>query len=346
MSVDVDRDSVDPTGVQTLAAAERLAEQGALLEAVDLLQHGRYGSRDPQVDVRLAELRRDAFATLDRNPAASPWPPSFEDPYPGEAGLIDLPRREATPDVVGGAIRHHGCVLIRGLLDREVAGGLVDSVEAAFTGLQAANQNAPVADTSPWYVPLASHPDYPPDQTDERANPRWFRVCTMDSPRAMFEVVAAFEAAGVGDIVRRYLGARPVLSASKWALRRMPKRKVAGWHQEANVFPKMPVRTVNVWLTLTECGDDSPSLDVVPRREQSVHPVEQGFMLPPDQFAAVADGAPKVSPRYEPGDAMLFDEMLLHRTNTDNSMEGVRYSIESWFFQPAGFPVELGPIVF
>ena len=346
MSVDVTT-IADASSARALAEAERLAADGALLEAVDLLQRASYDERDPLVDIRLAELRRDAFALLDRAPESSPWPPQFADPCPGETGLIDLPRAEATPEVVGGAIRHHGCILVRGLLDRPVAEGLVDSIERAFVGLEAANEGAPVAETSPWYVPLASHPDYPPDQTDERANLRWFRVCTMDSPRAMFEVIDAFEVAGVGEIARRYLGARPVMSASKWALRRMPKRKIAGWHQEANVFPTFPLRTLNVWLTLTPCGDDSPSLDVVPRRETQVHDVPgPGFMFTGKHFDEVAGDAPRVSPRYEPGDAMIFDEMLIHRTNTDHAMDRVRYSIESWFFAPSGQPLELGPIVF
>jgi hypothetical protein len=347
VSIDVDRRSIDdPSSLRALAEAEELVAKGALLDAVDLLQTASYDRRDPLVEIRLAELRRDAFATLDRDPAASPWPPQFQDPFPGETGLIELPRAEATPEIVGGAIRHHGCILVRGLLDPDVAAGLVDSIETSFHGLEAANEGAPVADTSPYYVPLASHPDYPPDQTDERANLRWFRVCAMDSPRTMFEVVDAFETAGVGDIVRRYLGTRPVLTAGKWALRRMPKRKLAGWHQEGNVFPHMPLRTMNVWLTLTECGEDSPSLDVVPRREPVIHEVENGFMFPQAQFEELAAGAPKVSPRYDPGDAMLFDEMLIHRTNTDHAMEGVRYSIESWFFAPSGLPIELGPIVY
>jgi hypothetical protein len=336
----------DAASARALADAERLVASGALLEAIDLLQRSSYEQRDPLVDVRLAELRRDAFAVLDRAPHASPWPPVFADPFPGETGLVELPRSEATPEVVGGAIRHHGCILVRGLLDPETAEGLVPSVESAFVGLEAANEGAPVADTSPWYVPLASHPDIPPDHTDERANLRWYRVCAMDSPRAMFEVIDAFEAAGIRDIVGTYLGARPVMTASKWALRRMPKRKLSGWHQEANVFPKVHLRTMNIWLTLTACGDDSPSLDVVPRREAQVHPVDSGFMIRPPDFETIAAGAPKVSPRYEPGDAMLFDEMLIHRTNTDQAMEKVRYSIESWFFAPAGHPVELGPIVF
>jgi hypothetical protein len=345
--VTVDLNTVaDASSARALAEAEGLASSGAVLEAIDLLQRSSYERRDPLVDVRLAELRRDAFATLERAPDASRWPPEFADPFPGETGLIDLPRSEVTPELIGGAIRHHGCILVRGLLDPETAEGLVPSIESAFAGLEAANEGASAAETSPWYVPLASHPDFPPDQTDERANLRWYRVCTMDSPRAMFDVIGAFEAAGVREITETYLDARPVMTASKWALRRMPKRKLSGWHQEANVFPKVHLRTMNIWLTLTACGDDSPSLDVVPRREAVVHPLDNGFMIPMPAFEEIAAGAPKVSPRYEPGDAMLFDEMLIHRTNTDQSMERVRYSIESWFFAPAGHPVELGPIVF
>jgi len=85
---------------------------------------------------------------------------------------------------------------------------------------------------------------------------------------------------------------------------------------------------------------------VVPRREPVIHPAENGFMFPNAQFEQLAGDAPRVSPRYDPGDAMLFDEMLIHRTNTDQAMESVRYSIESWFFAPSGLPVELGPIVY
>jgi hypothetical protein len=349
VSVDVDRLSdLEPTSARALAEAEALAARGDLLDAIDLLQGTSYAERDPLVDVRLAELRRDAFPILHAQPA-TPWPLEFEDPFPGETNLIDLPRSEATPEVVGGAIRHHGCILVRGLLDPDVAGRLVGLIERSFTALEAANEGASPEQTSPWYKPLEPHPDFPPNlynQIEERANLRWFRVCTLDSPRTMFEVIDAYEKAGIGDIVRRYLGARPVLTGGKWALRRMPKRKISGWHQEASVFPKVPIRTMNVWLALTPCGDDSPSLDVVPRREAVVHPVGKNFMMVPEQVESITAGAPKVSPRYEPGDAMLFDEMLIHRTNTAKTMESVRYSIESWFFAPSGHPLELGPIVF
>jgi hypothetical protein len=35
---------------------------------------------------------------------------------------------------------------------------------------------------------------------------------------------------------------------------------------------------------------------------------------------------------------MIFDEMLLHRTDSNKKMTGTRYSIESWFFSPGGLP--------
>lgn len=330
---------------EPLLVAEELVARGDILDAVDFLQAIDDPDRDPAVDCRLAELRRDAFTELDRHPSP-PWPPQYEDPFPGETDLIELTANEATPDVVGGAVQHHGCALLRGVLDQPTVERLIGDIDAAFEGLIAANEGRPVEATSPWYVPLASHPDFPPDQVDERANLRWYRVCTMDSPRAMFDVIAAYEAAGIGDLVRSYLGGRPVLTASKWALRRMPKRKLSGWHQEASVFPPGPWRTLNVWLTLTACGDDAPGLDVVPRREREVYPVEGGFMMTAGQFAKVAADAPIASPRYQPGDAMVFDQYLIHKTNTQHTMESQRHSIESWFFAPSDHPVELGPIVY
>ena len=347
MSIEVERlAGADASSARALAEAERLAASGDVIAAIDHLQRSTYDERDPLVDIRLAELRRDAFPALVANPASTPWPPAFDDPFPGETGLVEVHRSEATPELVGGAIQHHGCVLVRGLLDADVCERLVSTIERAFDGLIAANDGASADETAPWYVPLDAHPDFPPNQTDERANLRWFRVCTMDSPRGMFEVVDAFEHAGVGDIVRGYLGARPSMSAGKWCLRRMPKRNIAGWHQEGSVFPNVPLRTMNVWLALTPCGDDAPSLDVVPRRESRIHPVEKGFMMSHQQFAEVAGDAPQISPRYDAGDAMLFDEMVIHRTNTDKAMEGLRYSIESWFFATPGHPLELGGIVY
>ena len=43
-------------------------------------------------------------------------------------------------------------------------------------------------------------------------------------------------------------------------------------------------------------------------------------------------------PIFEPGDALLFDHLHLHRTGTDPGMTKTRYAIETWFFAPSAYP--------
>ena len=59
----------------------------------------------------------------------------------------------------------------------------------------------------------------------------------------------------------------------------------------------------------------------------------------------VADGAPILRPVFGPGDALLFDNMFLHRTAADPTMTQTRYAIESWFFAASHFPGNHVPIV-
>ena len=60
----------------------------------------------------------------------------------------------------------------------------------------------------------------------------------------------------------------------------------------------------------------------------------------------VADGAPILRPVFGPGDALLFDNMFLHRTAADPAMTQTRYAIESWFFAPSRYPHDQVPLVF
>ena len=53
---------------------------------------------------------------------------------------------------------------------------------------------------------------------------------------------------------------------------------------------------------------------------------------------------PIVRPAFEAGDALLFDELLLHSTAADPSMTATRYAIESWFFGGSAFPGEYAPL--
>ncbi len=123
----------------------------------------------------------------------------------------------------------------------------------------------------------------------------------------------------------------------------------AGWHQDG-AFLGEGIRALNVWIALTPCGRDSPGLDLLPRRLDEI--VETGtrgsyfdWAVGGDLVAELAQETPVVRPEFAAGDALLFDEMYLHRTATDPSMLHSRYTIETWCFAPSAYPPGHVPIV-
>jgi len=54
-----------------------------------------------------------------------------------------------------------------------------------------------------------------------------------------------------------------------------------------------------------------------------------------------------VDGEFAAGDALLFNQMTLHRTAVDAAtMTGERYAIESWFFPPSAYPTGQLPILY
>ena len=86
------------------------------------------------------------------------------------------------------------------------------------------------------------------------------------------------------------------------------------------------IRAVNVWLALSRCGRDAPGLDLLPRRldhivETGTHGSYFDWAVGPDLVATLAEETPIVRPEFEAGDALVFDDLFLHRTAV---AEGVR----------------------
>ena len=152
-------------------------------------------------------------------------------------------------------------------------------------------------------------------------------LLTADSPRMLFRLLETLEAAGLRDVVHEYLGERPALSANKCTVRRVPVDTNAGWHQDG-AFLGPGIRALNVWLALSRCGRDAPGLDLLPRRLD--HIVETGtqgayfdWAVGPDLVAALAQETPIVRPEFEAGDALIFDDLFLHRTAVEPTMTRV-----------------------
>jgi hypothetical protein len=103
--------------------------------------------------------------------------------------------------------------------------------------------------------------------------------------------------------------------------KRAGQRCVLPFHQDARTgYWEHP--TIAVWTALTPCGEHAPGLEVVPLRLRSFFPVclYGGTDRPDYQYypaSAWDDLLPPwatVAPRLDPGDMLLFDTYVLHRT--------------------------------
>ena len=149
-----------------------------------------------------------------------------------------------------------------------------------------------------------------------------------DSPTVAFEMLELFRAADLGPLVDGYLGEAGLISAHKTTLRKAEPTVTGAWHQDGAFMG--PVRSLNLWLALSHCGDVAPGLDLVPRRL--------------DHLVASQTDEAILRPIFEPGDALFFDEMFLHQTASDPSMPNPRFALESWFFGSSSFPVDYAPV--
>ncbi len=166
----------------------------------------------------------------------------------------------------------------------------------------------------------------------------------------LYELLEVIDDTGVGALIAEHLGERPALSANKCTLRRVPITTNTDWHQDG-AFLGEQVRTIDLWLALSHCGSDAPGLDIVPRRID--HVVETGtegayfdWSVSPAVVAEVAGDVEVIRPVFEPGDALLFDHLLLHRTAAGPEMTRERYAIETWFFAPSAYPNGQIPLVY
>jgi Phytanoyl-CoA dioxygenase (PhyH) len=336
-----------------LAVASAFEADGRLLDAIRLLTEANRVAHDSRFETRLVVLRNAAFDTVDHAlPADLPAPVTAS----GAAGRLPE-RRRADLDLhsLREGFAEQGCVLVRELIPRaravELADG-IDRVLASFderaAGIATPSTSSPTG--SSWYVPF----EPPAGRYRVGGRRNWVRasgaVWTVESPRMLFELCELLDETGIGELVTEYLGERPALSANKCTLRRVPVDTNTNWHQDG-AFLGPDVRSVNLWLALSDCGDDSPGLEIVPRRLDTVLPTgTDGAMfdwsVSPNLVDEVARDTPVIAPHFRAGDALLFDHLLLHRTAVGPQMTRERYAMENWLFAPSSYPDGQIPLVY
>lgn len=324
-----------------LAEADRLAAAGQGPQAIDLLTTANRARRDTALEQRLVALRHQVLAESPRRPRSGLPAEVTAEEAPGP--LSPTHPDDLTVAALRRGLAHHGCVLVRGLIPPERAEALARGVDRALDAFDACIDQPRGTSAPPWYVPFDA------DARRYRVGGRraWVRASgalwTADSPRMLFELLDLVDATGIGALVEGYFGERPALSANKCTLRRVPVDTSTNWHQDG-AFLGRHVRTLNLWLALSPCGADAPGLDIVPRRFDDILPTGTDgalfdWSVSPTLVEEAAGGAGAiVSPEFEPGDALLFDHLFVHRTGITPGMTRERWAIETWFFGPSTYP--------
>jgi hypothetical protein len=314
-----------------------------LFDEIRRLTQENRDRRNHDIERRLLLLRHLAGHRLKGEHAAlPPFPEPDSDGLPASSGLPDFAPADMKPSLLRAAILRDGCMIVRGLVNRDKALRFASQIERAFAERERRQAGEQPADGYYEEFPLAA-----PYKAPVR---RWIESCggllAVDSPMLAFELMEMFDASGVTELSGGYLG-EPVISAEKTTLRKCEPGAGAAWHQDGAFMGN--VRSLNVWVSLSHCGDDAPGLNIVPRRLNAlVETGTEGAFFADQVSQAKAEEAAGdhaiMRPIFEPGDAVLFDDLFLHSTGTDESMTKTRYAVESWFFAGAGFPGEYAPI--
>ena len=328
------------------ADVERLTKEGRYDDAIERLTELNRRTPTIKAERRLVSLRHEAFSAMTHGVPMDIWPPDVDDLFPTCESIPEISADGLSVQALRSGILCHGSIIVRGLLDPDRCARLRELVPHALAAYDALEQGIPGADESPWYWPL--HPE-----TVGEANYRsWVRdgggILAVDSPRIFFELIDALQSTCVPELLTTHFGERPAFSVKKTTLREVPPDTHTSWHQDG-AFLGEGIRTVNVWVALSACGVDAASLDLVPRRLDHIVPTGvDGAIFDwsvSDQSAEqAAAGRQIVRPIFEPGDAILFDEMNLHRTGAGPGLTKPRYAIEMWFFAPSTYPMAQIPL--
>ena len=342
--------STERTAASPLEAADRLVQHGQFDEAIDLLTDANRRTRNPEFEQQLISLRHEAFRHRHHG-APRTVPEPAQDPFPEVAGTPpEIQLDELSSGLLRGAVMHHGCLIVRDFIPDWRCRQLREDTESA---LDAARRSAdPDSEPNDFYVPFPGLDAFDRPWVNDHGT-----LYAADSPPTFFDLVDTFNDARLGPLFTEYFGERTALSVQKCAVRKVtastapevvtPKGKkvrFSMWHQDGE-FLGRDTRAINVWITFSDAGVDAPGIDIVPKRLD--HIVETGtdnagidWCVGEEMVQRVAGSTPPVRPVFHAGDALFFDEMLLHATGKSADMTKDRVGSEAWFIAESSYPPE------
>lgn len=329
--------------------AEELFTQGQVKQAISLLMTLNKSCPNNETEQRIIEMRHEGFFQLDYQNPLEHWPPYVEKQLCEIGKIPEIESEDLNADLIRDGIIGHGALILRNFCKQPFIEQMKHNIDNAIDAYDTEHAGKPLERLSPWYKPIKVSPK----AADNKIARKWVRAASgifgADSPRSMFDLLDQLENTKILTAIETYFGERPALSIKKTTLRRVPCDSKAGWHQDG-AFLGENIRTVNLWIALTDCGTTAPSMDMVPIRLDKIVAIGTGkadfsWSIDNDMANQVAGDTPPQRLHFSAGDAILFDEMNLHRTGVSPGMTNERYAIEAWFFAPSCYPMAQLPIL-
>ena len=351
-----------------LERAEKLVRSNCYLEAIDLLSASNSLHPSTTAEARLIELRHEALFHFKPESRLNSWPPRSENLFPDVEGIPELSREKFNVENLRSAVINNGSLIVRDLISPTEAQAFVHDIDNAFQSFDVATEGEFPKNCAPWFVPFISSDNLGETEFSVHGNKDGFHgrsfvregggILAAESPRVFERFVALLRDKSVISIIEEYLGERPALSVKKTTFRRVSHllghdhQKILtdnGWHQDG-AFLGNGIRTVNLWIALTDCGVDAPTMDMVPKRLHEIVPTGThgallNWLVAREIVDQYSQDSPPVRLQFKAGDAILFDEMNLHRTAIAPGMSKDRYAIEAWFFAPSCYPMDQLPLI-
>jgi hypothetical protein len=345
--------TADPQPETTITAPRAVPSEADLTASVEVLKaeietlsEANRAQADLETERRLVLLRHLAGIRLVEQASGQanfiePDADALPAGTPAGDALPEAPASELTAGLIRAGILRDGCLLVRGLVARNDALALAAEIDRAF------------AERDRGVIAPGYYEEFRPAARfgGEVYGRPWIKqgggLLAADTPMLSFRMMEMFRAADLREIVSEYLGEPALISVHKTTLRKADPSVPGAWHQDG--FFMGEVRSLNLWLSLSRCGDEAPGLDIVPRRLESyvataTEEAALDYTISNTRVQVAAGETPVIRPIFEPGDALFFDELFLHQTGSDPSMPKPRYAVENWFFGGSGFPDEYAPI--
>jgi hypothetical protein len=316
-----------------------------LLEEVERLRQADLADPSRETERRLVRLRHLAgIRFVDEAPTGADFVAPATDRLPPGDPLPEIAASDLDPELIRAGVLRDGCLLVRGLVPRERAEAMAARIDEAFEQRE--------RDEAGGRIDPGYYEEFVPDpRLGEPVVRGWIKqgggLLAADAPLLHFEMMELFAGAQLRELVTGYLGEPALISVHKTTLRKADPSIPGAWHQDG--FFMGEVRSLNMWLSLSRCGDESPGLDLLPTRLEhylatNTEEAALDYTISRRQVDEAAGATPVIRPIFEPGDALFFDEKFLHQTGSDPSMKKPRYAIENWFFGGSAFPEEYAPI--